>query len=106
MNLSFAVFLLMLPFLGIVVYASWHEYDRFKRDGKANYGLTYDPETNTTFVAAIPEGEDSYDLDEFDPTESETAQDVAEEDRDPDLDPDTEKTAQANPDDTEQDKRS
>ena len=60
-------FLFLLPFLGVFVYAAWHEYSRFRTEGKSTYGLTYDPETNTTFVGAIPEREDSYDPEEFDP---------------------------------------
>jgi len=60
-------FLIIVPFVAIFVYAGWHEYKRYKSEGKSAYGLTYDPETNTTHVGAIPDEEDSYDPEEFEP---------------------------------------
>jgi len=60
-------FLLLVPFVGIFAYAGWHEYRRYKADGKNSYGLTYDPETNTTHVGAIAEDAESFDPEEFDP---------------------------------------
>ncbi|WP_305970321.1 MULTISPECIES: hypothetical protein [unclassified Mameliella] len=67
MPLGVIVPLLLLPFLAIFVYAAWHEYRRFRAEGKSTYGLTYDPESNTTFVGTIPDSEDSYDPQDYDP---------------------------------------
>lgn len=61
-------FLILLPALAVFVYAAIHEYRRYKSNGRASYGLVYDEETGTTHVKEIPDGEDSYDLDEFDPS--------------------------------------
>jgi len=67
MEARFIAALILLPVAAIFIYAGIHEYRRFKSKGRANYGLVYDEETGTTHVTEIPEGEDSYDLDEFDP---------------------------------------
>lgn len=69
------VILLLLPFVGIFIYATWSEYRRFKREGRSEYGLTYDPETNTTHVGTIAEDEQSYDPEEYTPGESEDTAD-------------------------------
>ena len=61
------VLLMIAPFALIFIYAIWHEYVRFKRDGASSYGLTYDATTNTTHVGALPEDDDGYDPEEFDP---------------------------------------
>ena len=61
--------LILLPFVGVFIYAGIHEYSRFKSEGRAEYGLAYDEKTGTTHVAAIPEGEDGFDPDEFDPND-------------------------------------
>ncbi|WP_300441391.1 hypothetical protein [uncultured Mameliella sp.] len=67
MPIGVVVPLLLLPFLAIFVYAAWHEYRRFRKEGRSTYGLTYDPESNTTFVGAIPDSGDSYDPGDYDP---------------------------------------
>jgi len=61
------VILLLLPFVGVFIYATWSEYKRFKRDGRSEYGLTYDPETNTTHVGTIAEDEQSFDPEDYTP---------------------------------------
>jgi hypothetical protein len=61
-------FLILLPAGAVFIYAAIHEYRRYKSKGSASYGLVYDEETGTTHVKAIPDGEDSYDLDDFDPS--------------------------------------
>jgi hypothetical protein len=71
MSASTLAFLILLPFVAIFAYATWHEYRRYKQEGPSSYGLTYDPETNTTVVGAIPEGEDSFDPDDFEPDQPE-----------------------------------
>ena len=65
-----AVIFLLAPFVLVFLYAAWHERARFKREGPSSYGLTYDPETNTTHVGALPDEEDSYDPDAFDPNDT------------------------------------
>ena len=79
MPLGVIVPLLLLPFLAIFVYAAWHEYRRFRKEGRSTYGLTYDPESNTTFVGTIPDKGDSYDPEDYDPENSgsDTGQDGA-----------------------------
>ncbi|MFO7758385.1 MAG: hypothetical protein R6V26_07890 [Roseovarius sp.] len=64
--------LILVPFAVIFLYCSWHEYRRFKTEGRSTYGLSYDRETNTTHVGAIPEDEESFDPDDFDPDLLET----------------------------------
>ena len=59
--------LILLPAAAIFIYAAIHEYRRYKSKGRANYGLVYDEETGTTHVTEIAEGQESYNLDEFDP---------------------------------------
>ena len=61
------VILLLLPFVGVFIYATWSEYKRFKRDGRSEYGLTYDPETNTTHVGTIADDEQSFDPEDYTP---------------------------------------
>ena len=58
----------LLPSTAVFVYAAIHEWRRYKSKGSASYGLAYDEETGTTHVTEIPEGEESYDLAEFDPS--------------------------------------
>lgn len=60
-------FLIIIPFVGVFIYAGWHEYRRYKAKGASSYGLTYDPDTNTTHVGTIEDDADSYDPDDFDP---------------------------------------
>jgi hypothetical protein len=59
--------LILLPFVVAFVYAVVHEYRRYNSEGKMTYGLAYDEETGTTHVTGIPDHEESFDLDEFDP---------------------------------------
>ncbi len=61
--------LILLPFTLVFIYAGIHEYRRYKSEGRANYGLVYDEETGTTHVGGIAEDEESYDPDEFDPSD-------------------------------------
>lgn len=61
--------LVLLPFAGIFIYTAIHEYRRYKSKGPASYGLVYDEETGRTHVSTIPEGEDGYDPEEFDPSD-------------------------------------
>ena len=46
---------LLAPFALFFLYAAWHEYRRFNREGGSSYGLHYDEETNTTHVGALPD---------------------------------------------------
>mgnify|MGYP000218121066 CR=1 FL=1 len=61
--------LILAPFAGIFIYAGISEYRRYKSEGRASYGLVYDEETGTTHVTGIAEGADSYDPNDFDPSE-------------------------------------
>lgn len=58
----------LMPFTLVFIYAGVHEYKRYKSDGRASYGLVYDEETGTTHVTGIPEEEDGYDPNDFDPS--------------------------------------
>ena len=62
--------LLLTPFVLVFLYAAWHEYNRFKRDGASSYGLNYDPETNSTYVTALADDEDHFNLEEFSPEDT------------------------------------
>jgi hypothetical protein len=53
--------LLLTPFVAVFAYAAWHEWHRAREDGHSNYGLAYDPETDTTHVTLLDEGEAGYD---------------------------------------------
>jgi len=55
------VFALLTPFILVFAYASWHEYRRYKKEGRSTYGLNYDPETDTTHVTTLAEDEEGYD---------------------------------------------
>ena len=70
MSASALAFVILTPFAGIFAYATWHEYRRYKDEGSSSYGLTYDPETNTTHVGAMAEDEESYDPARSSPTSS------------------------------------
>lgn len=69
MEAQLIAILIILPFVGAFIYAAIHEYMRYNAEGKATYGLVYDEETGTTHVTGIPEHEDSFDLEEFDPND-------------------------------------
>ncbi|EPX80516.1 hypothetical protein [Salipiger mucosus] len=61
--------LILLPFTVAFIYAAFHEFRRYKYEGRAVYGLAYDEETGTTHVTGIAEGEDAYDPDNYDPSD-------------------------------------
>jgi hypothetical protein len=67
MEASYVALLILVPFVAVFAYATWHEYRRFKHEGRNTYGLTYDPETNTTHVDALPEDDDGFDPEDFNP---------------------------------------
>lgn len=88
--------LLLVPAAGVFVYAGWKEYRRYRADGPSSYGLTYDPETNTTHVGPLADGDDGYDPETFEPLNEDTQADAMTDAQDrADTDPD---------DDTGQDK--
>ncbi|MCA1335642.1 hypothetical protein [Pseudooceanicola marinus] len=60
---------LLLPFALAFLYAAFHEFRRYKSEGRANYGLVYNEETGTTHVTGIEEGEDGFDPEDFDPND-------------------------------------
>jgi hypothetical protein len=74
MDARLAVFLLLTPFVLVFIYAAWHEYSRYKREGPSSYGLTYDPETNSTHVGPLTDENDGFDPEEFDPENTPTAE--------------------------------
>lgn len=57
---STIAFVILAPFTAVFVYAAWHEWRRARKDGHSNYGLSYDPETDTTHVTLLDEGETGY----------------------------------------------
>ncbi|MDR9484609.1 MULTISPECIES: hypothetical protein [Sediminimonas] len=59
--------LLLSPFLIVFVYAMWSELLRWKSEGRAQYGLTYNEETGTTHVTALEEEDAGFDPETFDP---------------------------------------
>lgn len=59
--------LILLPFLVVFVYATWTEMKRWKSEGRAQYGLTYDEETGTSHVTALDEDDDGFDPETYDP---------------------------------------
>ena len=61
-------FILVMPFALAFIYAVIHELLRYKSAGRTNYGLVYDEETGTTHVTGIPEGEEAFDPETFDPS--------------------------------------
>ena len=61
--------LLVLPFAAVFIYAAVHEYRRYKSEGTAKYGLVYDKDTGTTHLTGLPQDEDGYDHQEFDPSD-------------------------------------
>ncbi len=60
---------IVTPFTLVFIYAGIHEYQRYKSEGRANYGLVYDEETGTTHVTGIAEDENGYDPNEFNPSD-------------------------------------
>ncbi len=58
---------LLAPFALLFIYLGIQEYQRYKTEGRAKYGLVYDEETGTTHVTGIAEDEAGYDPNEFDP---------------------------------------
>ena len=61
--------IVLTPFALAFLYAGVHEVMRYKSDGRASYGLVYDEETGTTHVTGIPDHEEAYDPDDFDPSQ-------------------------------------
>ncbi|WP_439124379.1 hypothetical protein [Marivita sp.] len=61
--------LILLPFTAVFIYACFHEYRRYKSEGRASYGLVYDAETGATHVTGIADDEEPYDIDAFDPND-------------------------------------
>ncbi|QFT80572.1 hypothetical protein FIU89_08110 [Roseovarius sp. THAF27] len=59
--------LIVSPFALAFVYAGYHEYSRYKSEGRATYGLAYDEESGTTHVTGIGDDEEAYDPEDFDP---------------------------------------
>lgn len=88
--------LLLVPATLVFTYAGWKEYRRYRAQGPSKYGLTYDPETNTTHVGPLPEGEEGFDPEEFEPVNEEPGDEPDTAEDDETLHPDA---------DTEQDKR-
>ncbi|MBE0413313.1 hypothetical protein [Yoonia sp.] len=70
METRFIVLLIIAPFALTFIYAIWHEYRRYKREGASSYGLTYDPETNTTHVGTLEDDADGFDPEEFNPEDT------------------------------------
>ena len=60
--------IIVTPFILIFIYAGYHEYRRYKIEGRATYGLMFDEETGTSHVTGIADHEDAYDPDDFDPS--------------------------------------
>jgi hypothetical protein len=67
---------LVLPFAGVFAYAAWHEWRRRRSDGPGTYGLAYDPETDTTHVTLLDEGETGFDPEAERMAENEDAPDM------------------------------
>lgn len=109
MEARYVALLILVPFAVVFAYCTWHEYRRFKTEGRSIYGLSYDPETNTTHVGPIPEDEESFDPDDFDPdlleTEAKTRQEDQTEDGDSDDTRHARDTDQPDTDDKPQDTR-
>ncbi|MDZ7708906.1 MAG: hypothetical protein U5K36_01330 [Roseovarius sp.] len=75
MTASSLALVILTPFVVIFVYSGWHEWKRARdSDGPDNYGLAYDPETDSTHVTLLDEGETGYDP-ETDRPESEAGAD-------------------------------
>ena len=60
---------IVTPFTLVFIYAGIHEYQRYRSEGRANYGLVYDEETGTTHVTGISEDQNGYDPNEFNPSD-------------------------------------
>ena len=67
MDARLIALVILLPFAVLFIYSGLHEYQRYKTEGRAKYGLAYDEESGTTHVTAIGEDEEGYDPNEFDP---------------------------------------
>ena len=78
MTASSLALLILTPFVVIFAYAGWHEWRRAREDGQSNYGLAYDPETQSTHVTLLEEGETGYDP-ETDSPEGDTENSVEDE---------------------------
>ncbi len=58
--------LLLLPFVAVFECAAWKEHRRVRQKGRSTYGLTYDPESNTTYIGTIADTAASYDPEDYD----------------------------------------
>jgi hypothetical protein len=67
MDGSTIALVLLVPAAAVFIYAGWSEYRRYRAEGPSSYGLTYDPETNTTHVGPLADGESGFDPEEFEP---------------------------------------
>ena len=67
MEAGLIAIIMLLPFAPLFLYSGIHEYQRYKSEGRAKYGLVYDDESGTTHVTAIAEDAEGYDPSEFDP---------------------------------------
>jgi hypothetical protein len=99
MDGSIIALVLVVPAAAVFVWAGWREVRRFRADGPSNYGLTYDPETNTTHVGPLSEGEESYDPDTFEPVNA-----AAPDEDTPEGEAEDDTTADATAENTEQDR--
>ncbi|MGR3364852.1 MAG: hypothetical protein ACU0CY_11805 [Maritimibacter harenae] len=69
MSAQLITFLILVPFALAFIYAAYHEYRRYKTEGRANYGLVYNEETGTTHVTGIADEEEAYDPEDYDPND-------------------------------------
>ncbi len=75
MDIHPLAFLLLLPFIGVFGYAAWHEIGRYRSEGRSTYGLSYDPETNTTYVSALSDEDEGFDPETYEPEAGDSAAD-------------------------------
>ena len=61
--------LILVPFALFFIYAGVREFQRYKSEGRAKYGLVYNEETGTTHVTGIAQDVEGYDPTEFDPSD-------------------------------------
>ena len=69
MSAQLITFLILVPFALAFIYAAYHEYRRYKTEGRASYGLVYNEETGTTHVTGIADEEEAYDPEDYDPND-------------------------------------
>ncbi|EPX84014.1 hypothetical protein [Salipiger mucosus] len=69
MEAQIIALVILVPFTLAFVYAGFHEFRRYKTEGRATYGLAFDEETGTTHVTGIPDGKEAYNPDDYDPSD-------------------------------------